>query len=33
VELAAKACRGIDLDGSLARAMRAMAEAGVSIRD
>jgi nicotinamidase/pyrazinamidase len=33
VELAAKACRGIDLDGSLARARRAMAEAGVSIRD
>ncbi len=30
--LRADACRGIDLDGSLARAMRAMAEAGVSIR-
>jgi nicotinamidase/pyrazinamidase len=33
VELAANACRGIDLDGSLARAMQAMAEAGVVIRD
>lgn len=32
VEVAAEACRGIDLDGSLARAMRAMAEAGVTIR-
>ena len=26
------ACRGIDLDGSLARAMRSMSEAGVSVR-
>ncbi len=33
VELAACACRGIDLDGSLARAVQAMAEAGVTIRD
>jgi len=33
VELAAHACRGIDLDGSLARAVQAMAEAGVTIRD
>jgi nicotinamidase/pyrazinamidase len=32
VELAAEACRGIDLDGSLARAMQAMAQAGVMIR-
>ena len=31
VELAANACRGIDLDGSLARAMQAMAEAGVTL--
>jgi nicotinamidase/pyrazinamidase len=30
VTLAAAACRGIDLDGSLARAMRAMSEAGVT---
>ncbi len=33
VELAADACRGIDLDGSLVRAMRAMREAGVTIND
>jgi nicotinamidase/pyrazinamidase len=33
VEVATKACRGIDLDGSLARAMRSMAEAGVTVRD
>ena len=33
VQLAAAACRGIDLDGSLAQAMRAMAEAGVTICD
>ena len=33
VAVAAGACRGIDLDGSLAGAMRAMAEAGVSLRD
>ncbi len=33
VEVAAGACRGIDLDGSLARAMRAMAEAGVRLVD
>lgn len=33
VEVMANACRGIDLDGSLARAMRQMAEAGVTIRD
>ncbi|MBV8122100.1 MAG: bifunctional nicotinamidase/pyrazinamidase [Alphaproteobacteria bacterium] len=32
VDLAVDACRGIDLDGSLARAMHAMAEAGVTIR-
>jgi nicotinamidase/pyrazinamidase len=29
VELATSACRGIDIDGSLARAMRTMSEAGV----
>ena len=33
VELALDACRGIDHDGSLARAMRAMTEAGVILRD
>ena len=33
VDVAAGACRGIDLDGSLARAMRAMAEAGVRLVD
>ena len=33
VDLALEACRGIDLDGSLARAMRAMAQAGVTFRD
>lgn len=33
VEVAASACRGIDLDGSLARAMQAMTEAGVTIGD
>jgi nicotinamidase/pyrazinamidase len=33
VEVVASACRGIDLDGSLARAMQAMTEAGVTIRD
>jgi nicotinamidase/pyrazinamidase len=33
VQLAVSACRGVDLDGSLARAMRAMAEAGVTLRD
>ena len=33
IAVAAGACRGIDLDGSLARAMRAMAEAGVAFRD
>ena len=33
VEVMANACRGIDLDGSLARAMRQMVEAGVTIRD
>jgi nicotinamidase/pyrazinamidase len=33
VEVAAGACRGIDLDGSLARAKGAMAEAGVTFRD
>ncbi len=32
VEVAADACRGIDLDGSLGRAIRAMREAGVTIR-
>jgi nicotinamidase/pyrazinamidase len=31
VEVAIDACRGIDLDGSLAHAMRAMAEAGVAM--
>ena len=33
VQLAASACRGIDLDGSVARAMRSMTEAGVTVRD
>lgn len=33
IAVAAGACRGIDLDGSLAGAMRAMAEAGVGFRD
>ena len=33
IAVAAGACRGIDLDGSLAGAMRAMAEAGVGLRD
>jgi nicotinamidase/pyrazinamidase len=33
VQLVAAACRGIDLDGSLAQAMRAMAEAGVALCD
>jgi len=33
VGLATRACRGIDLDDSLAAAMRAMAEAGVTILD
>lgn len=32
VVVATEACRGIDLDGSLARALQAMAEAGVTIR-
>jgi nicotinamidase/pyrazinamidase len=31
VALAANACRGIDLDGSIARAMQTMAEAGVAV--
>jgi nicotinamidase/pyrazinamidase len=31
VDLAAFACRGLDLDGSLARALQVMAEAGVTI--
>ena len=33
VVVMANACRGIDLDGSLARAMWAMAEAGVTVLD
>jgi nicotinamidase/pyrazinamidase len=33
VAVATGACRGIDLDGSVARAMRTMAEAGVVLRD
>lgn len=33
VKLATAACRGIDLDGSLAQAMQAMAEAGVTFCD
>jgi nicotinamidase/pyrazinamidase len=33
VTVVTDACRGIDLDGSVARAMRAMAEAGVILRD
>jgi nicotinamidase/pyrazinamidase len=32
VSVMANACRGIDIDGSLARAMRTMSEAGVSVR-
>jgi nicotinamidase/pyrazinamidase len=32
VTVVTSACRGIDLDGSLARAMLAMSEAGVSVR-
>ena len=32
VTVVTSACRGIDLDGSLARAIRSMSEAGVSIR-
>ncbi|MGC2201477.1 MAG: bifunctional nicotinamidase/pyrazinamidase [Stellaceae bacterium] len=31
VRVATRACRGIDVDGSLARAMRSMSEAGVSL--
>jgi len=33
VNLATNACRSIDIDGSLARAMRQMSEAGVRLRD
>ena len=32
VDIATGACRGIDIDGSLARAMRSMSEAGVMVR-
>ena len=32
VSVVTSACRGIDIDGSLARAMRSMSEAGVSLR-
>jgi len=32
VDIATTACRGIDMDGSLALAMRSMSEAGVTIR-
>ena len=32
VNVVTSACRGIDIDGSLARAMRSMSEAGVSLR-
>jgi nicotinamidase/pyrazinamidase len=32
VSVVMSACRGIDIDGSLARAMRSMSEAGVSLR-
>ena len=32
VSVATSACRGIDVDGSLSRAMRSMGEAGVTIR-
>ena len=32
VDIATSACRGIDIDGSLARAMRSMSEAGVMLR-
>ena len=33
VTVVADACRGIDIDGSLARAMRSMSEAGVTLLD
>lgn len=33
VEVATEACRGIDLDGSLRQAIRAMKEAGVTVSD
>jgi nicotinamidase/pyrazinamidase len=33
VAVATEACRGIDLDGSLRQAIRAMKEAGVTISD
>ena len=32
VSVVTSACRGIDIDGSLARAMRSMSDAGVSVR-
>jgi nicotinamidase/pyrazinamidase len=32
VEVVTEACRGLDLDGSLARALQAMTEAGVTLR-
>ena len=32
VSVVTSACRGIDMDGSIARAMRSMSEAGVTIR-
>jgi nicotinamidase/pyrazinamidase len=32
ISVVTSACRGIDIDGSLARAMRSMSEAGVSLR-
>jgi nicotinamidase/pyrazinamidase len=32
VSLVTNACRGIDIEGSLARAMRSMNEAGVTVR-
>jgi nicotinamidase/pyrazinamidase len=32
VSVVTSACRGIDIDGSLARAMRSMSEAGVTVR-
>jgi nicotinamidase/pyrazinamidase len=32
VSIVTSACRAIDMDGSLARAMRSMGEAGVTVR-
>ena len=32
VSIVTSACRGIDVDGSIARAIRSMSEAGVTVR-